>query len=54
MDVNQLPDAVATSEVNGGAPVGVVTACHVVRRDGDGDTAVDALRGVAVDIARGN
>src|SRR4051812_2867322 len=26
---------------------------HVVRRYGDGDTAVDALRGVSVDIARG-
>jgi putative ABC transport system ATP-binding protein len=31
----------------------VVTARHVVRRYGDGDTAVDALRGVSVDIARG-
>jgi putative ABC transport system ATP-binding protein len=31
----------------------VITARHVVRRYGDGDTAVDALRGVSVDIARG-
>jgi putative ABC transport system ATP-binding protein len=31
----------------------VVTARHVVRRYGEGDTAVDALRGVSVDIARG-
>jgi putative ABC transport system ATP-binding protein len=31
----------------------VVTASDVVRRYGHGDTAVDALRGVSVDIARG-
>ena len=31
----------------------VVTARDVVRRYGDGDTAVDALRGVSLDIARG-
>jgi putative ABC transport system ATP-binding protein len=31
----------------------VISARHVVRRYGDGDTAVDALRGVSVDIARG-
>jgi putative ABC transport system ATP-binding protein len=31
----------------------VVTARDVVRRYGDGDTAVDALRGVSVDIAAG-
>jgi putative ABC transport system ATP-binding protein len=31
----------------------VVTARDVQRRYGDGDTAVDALRGVSVDIARG-
>ena len=30
----------------------VVTARDVTRRYGDGDTAVDALRGVSVDIAR--
>ena len=34
-------------------PDAVVTARQVVRRYGDGDTAVDALRGVSVDIARG-
>jgi putative ABC transport system ATP-binding protein len=36
-------------------PVGdaVVTARDLVRRYGDGDTAVDALRGVSLDIARG-
>jgi putative ABC transport system ATP-binding protein len=31
----------------------VVTACEVVRRYGSGDTAVDALRGVSVEIASG-
>jgi ABC-type multidrug transport system ATPase subunit len=31
----------------------VVTAAGIVRRYGDGDTAVDALRGLSVDIAAG-
>jgi putative ABC transport system ATP-binding protein len=35
------------------APQAVVTARDVVRRYGHGDTAVDALRGVSVDIAEG-
>ena len=34
-------------------PAAVVTAADVVRRYGSGDTAVDALRGVSVDIAEG-
>ncbi len=34
-------------------PAAVVTARDVVRRYGTGDTAVDALRGVSVDIADG-
>jgi putative ABC transport system ATP-binding protein len=34
-------------------PAAVVTARDVVRRYGAGDTAVDALRGVSVDIAEG-
>ena len=34
-------------------PEAVVTARDVVRRYGQGDTAVDALRGVSIDIARG-
>jgi putative ABC transport system ATP-binding protein len=40
---------------NHGAPIAapVVTARHVVRRYGAGDTAVDALSGVSVDIAAG-
>ncbi len=37
----------------GPTPHAVVTARDVVRRYGDGDTAVDALRGVSVDIAEG-
>ena len=32
-------------------PEAVVTARDLVRRYGEGDTAVDALRGVSVDIA---
>jgi putative ABC transport system ATP-binding protein len=35
-------------------PAAVVTARDVVRRYGDGDTTVDALRGVSVDIAEGH
>src|SRR3954451_8990440 len=35
-------------------PAAVVTARDVVRRYGAGDTAVDALRGVSVDIAEGH
>jgi putative ABC transport system ATP-binding protein len=34
-------------------PSAVVTARDVARRYGEGDTAVDALRGVSLDIARG-
>jgi putative ABC transport system ATP-binding protein len=34
-------------------PGAVITARHLVRRYGEGDTAVDALRGVSVDIERG-
>ena len=53
MDVNQLPDAAPEPPSNGGAPDAVVTGADVVRRYGEGDTAVDALRGVSVDIAKG-
>ena len=31
----------------------VITARELVRRYGEGDTAVEALRGVSLDIARG-
>ena len=37
----------------GQEPAAVVTARGVVRRYGEGDTTVDALRGVSVDIAEG-
>src|SRR4051794_2755032 len=43
--LNSTPPAIA--------PPIVVSARDVVRRYGDGDTAVDALRDVSVDIARG-
>ena len=38
------------------APVSatVVTASEVARRYGEGDTAVDALRGVSLEVARGD
>ena len=53
MDVHQFPDAVPESGGNGGPAVPVVTGSGIVRRYGEGDTAVDALRGVSVDIAQG-
>jgi putative ABC transport system ATP-binding protein len=53
MDVHQLPDAVPESGSNGGARGAVVRGTDIVRRYGEGDTAVDALRGVSVDIAEG-
>src|SRR3954466_15335693 len=53
MDVHQLPDAVPDSPGNGGPRVPVVIGTGIVRRYGQGDTAVDALRGVSVDIAEG-
>ena len=36
-----------------GASPAVVTATDVTRRYGEGDTAVDALRGVSLDVAQG-
>jgi putative ABC transport system ATP-binding protein len=55
MHVQQLPDAVppSGSNGNGGPRDAVVRGTQIVRRYGEGDTAVDALRGVSVDIARG-
>jgi hypothetical protein len=53
MDVTQLPDAVPEAEVNGGPRPAVVRGSEIVRRYGEGDTAVDALRGVSVDITEG-
>ena len=40
-------------EVHAAVPTAVVSARDVVRRYGEGDTAVDALRGVSVDIDQG-
>ena len=53
MDVKQLPDLVPEAPVNGGPRPAVVKGTAIVRRYGEGDTAVDALRGVSVDIAEG-
>jgi putative ABC transport system ATP-binding protein len=53
MDVVELPNAVPEAQVNGGPRVAVVKGAAIVRRYGEGDTAVDALRGVSVDIAEG-
>jgi putative ABC transport system ATP-binding protein len=58
MSIN-VPEGPATHPVAGVHPAGVhvphavVTARDLVRRYGEGDTAVDALRGVSVDIAEG-
>ena len=53
--VSTASDAhVATLERHGlTIPEAVVTARDVVRRYGEGDAAVDALRGVSLDVARG-
>jgi putative ABC transport system ATP-binding protein len=53
MDVHEFPDAVPESGSNGGPRPAVVKGTDIVRRYGEGDTAVDALRGVSVDIAQG-
>jgi putative ABC transport system ATP-binding protein len=53
MSIHQLPDEAPEAEVDGRLPVAVVTGKHIVRRYGEGDTAVNALQGVSVDIARG-
>ena len=45
-------EAAFTEEIPATAPV-AVSADHLVRRYGDGDTAVDALRGVSLDVADG-
>ena len=47
------PLAAASQGAGDHVPHAVVTARDLVRRYGEGDTAVDALRGVSVDIARG-
>jgi putative ABC transport system ATP-binding protein len=59
MSIN-VPEGPSTLPLAGARPAGarvvphaVVTARDVVRRYGEGDTAVDALRSVSVDIAEG-
>ena len=41
-------------EQQDGKPSPVVSGEHITRRYGEGDTAVDALRGVSLDVARGH
>ena len=48
-----MPSAAILNPPPADRAAAVVSARDVVRRYGDGDTAVDALRGVSVDIARG-
>ena len=50
MQVRQEEQKHAEASANGGA---VVTAHEVTRRYGQGDTAVDALRGVSLEVAPG-
>ena len=53
MDVHQFPEIVPEPPANGGSGVPVIIGSGIVRRYGQGETAVDALRGVSVDIAQG-
>src|SRR5206468_9162336 len=45
--------AVPATDVAERAPAAVVAAQDVTRRYGEGDTAVDALRGVTLEVAQG-
>src|SRR5205085_2279243 len=45
--------AVPTVDVADRAPSAVVAAHDITRRYGEGDTAVDALRGVSLDVQKG-
>jgi putative ABC transport system ATP-binding protein len=49
--VEAAPDQVAPEPARDGQPV--VTAHEITRRYGEGDTAVDALRGVSLEVAPG-
>ena len=53
MDVHQFPEVVPEPPANGGSRGPVIIGSGIVRRYGQGETAVDALRGVSVDIAQG-
>ena len=48
-----LPNAVPEAGANGGPRPAVVTGTAIARRYGEGNTAVDALRGVSVEISQG-
>jgi putative ABC transport system ATP-binding protein len=48
----QVPDSIVSGDVQLGQTV--VAAKDVTRRYGEGDAAVDALRGVSLDVARGD
>src|SRR6266540_1393170 len=55
-DVNAAIAAQLSDErvlAQSGAPAAVVAARELIRRYGEGDTAVDALRGVSLDVGRG-
>jgi putative ABC transport system ATP-binding protein len=45
--------AVPAVDVAERAPSGVVAAKDITRRYGEGDTAVDALRGVSLEVQQG-
>jgi len=53
MDVHQLPDVAPGSPPSEGPRPPVVRGSGILRRYGEGDTAVEALRGVSVGIAQG-
>jgi len=53
VDVHQFPEVVPEPPANGGSRGPVIIGSGIVRRYGQGETAVDALRGVSVDIAQG-
>jgi putative ABC transport system ATP-binding protein len=53
MDIHQSPDFAPASPPSEGPRPPVVRGSGIVRRYGEGDTAVDALRGVSVDISQG-
>jgi putative ABC transport system ATP-binding protein len=50
----QTSEAVAPSAVGGSSREPVVGARNLTRRYGEGDTAVDALRGISLDVPQGH
>ena len=51
MTTHPVDETQVAARANGSAPV--VTAHEITRRYGEGDTAVDALRGVSLDVVQG-